>query len=58
MWRTTSQARGSGVGAAGHVLIPSGEYFVKRKVTRANKQAYDANLAQQLWARSVAMTES
>lgn len=38
--------------------FPSGEYFVKRKVARANKRAYDAGLARQLWDRSVAMTES
>jgi NAD(P)-dependent dehydrogenase (short-subunit alcohol dehydrogenase family) len=38
--------------------FPSGEYFVKRKVARVNKQAYDAGLAAQLWDRSVAMTQS
>jgi NAD(P)-dependent dehydrogenase (short-subunit alcohol dehydrogenase family) len=38
--------------------FPSGEYFVKRKVARANKQAYDAGLAKQLWDRSFAMTQS
>jgi len=38
--------------------FPSGEYFVKRKVARANKQAYDTGLAAQLWDRSVAMTQS
>ena len=38
------------------VDFPSGEYFVKRKVTRAKKQAYDADLAQALWDRSVSMT--
>jgi NAD(P)-dependent dehydrogenase (short-subunit alcohol dehydrogenase family) len=37
--------------------FPSGEYFVKRKVARANKRAYDAGLAAQLWDRSVAMTQ-
>ena len=37
--------------------FPAGEYFAKRKVTRASKQAYDAALAAQLWDRSVAMTE-
>jgi NAD(P)-dependent dehydrogenase (short-subunit alcohol dehydrogenase family) len=37
--------------------FPSGEYFAKRKATRASKQAYDAGLAAQLWDRSVAMTE-
>jgi len=38
--------------------FPSGEYFVKRKSTRANKQAYDAGLAARLWDRTVAMTQS
>jgi NAD(P)-dependent dehydrogenase (short-subunit alcohol dehydrogenase family) len=38
--------------------FPSGEYFVKRKAARANKQAYDAGLAAQLWDRSVALTQS
>jgi len=37
--------------------FPSGEYFVKRKAARANKQVYDATLAAQLWDRSVAMTQ-
>lgn len=37
--------------------FPSGEYFAKRKVVRASKQANDAGLAAQLWDRSVAMTE-
>jgi len=37
--------------------FPSGEYFVKRKVARAKKQAYDASLAAQLWDRSVSMTQ-
>lgn len=37
--------------------FPSGEYFVKRKVARPNKQAYDTALAAQLWDRSVAMTQ-
>jgi hypothetical protein len=37
--------------------FPSGEYFVKRKATRASKQTYDAGLAAQLWDRSVAMTQ-
>ena len=36
--------------------FPSGEYFVKRKAARANKQAYDTGLAAQLWDRSVSMT--
>ncbi len=35
--------------------FPSGEYFVKRKVARPNKQAYDTALAAQLWDRSVAI---
>lgn len=30
----------------------NGEYFVNRKVTRANKQAYDTGLAVALWERS------
>ena len=33
----------------------SGEYYVKRKVAKANTQAYDANLARELWDRSAAM---
>ncbi|HUN38332.1 MAG TPA: SDR family NAD(P)-dependent oxidoreductase [Trebonia sp.] len=37
--------------------FPSGEYFVKRKATRASKQSYDSSLAAQLWDRSVAMTQ-
>jgi NAD(P)-dependent dehydrogenase (short-subunit alcohol dehydrogenase family) len=40
------------------VDFPSGEYFVRRKVTRASKQAYDASLAAQLWDWSVTMTQS
>jgi NAD(P)-dependent dehydrogenase (short-subunit alcohol dehydrogenase family) len=38
--------------------FPSGEYFVKRKVAHAKKQAYDTGLAAQLWDRSVSMTQS
>ncbi|GAB6900193.1 SDR family NAD(P)-dependent oxidoreductase [Kineosporia succinea] len=38
--------------AAGASEFPSGEYFVKRKVTRTNKQAYDAELCRRLWERS------
>jgi NAD(P)-dependent dehydrogenase (short-subunit alcohol dehydrogenase family) len=38
------------------VDFPSGEYFVKRKVARAKKQAYDADLAAKLWDRSVSLT--
>jgi NAD(P)-dependent dehydrogenase (short-subunit alcohol dehydrogenase family) len=38
--------------------FPSGEYFVKRKVARAKKEAYDTSLAAQLWDRSVSMTQS
>ena len=38
--------------------FPSGQYFVKRKAARANKQAYDADLAAQLWDRSMTMTQS
>ena len=38
------------------VDFPSGEYFVKRKPARANKQAYDTGLAARLWDRSVSMT--
>jgi NAD(P)-dependent dehydrogenase (short-subunit alcohol dehydrogenase family) len=37
--------------------FPSGEYFVKRKVTRVKKQAYDADLAARLWDRSLAATD-
>ena len=33
----------------------SGEYYAKRKVARANKQAYNPKLAAQLWERSAAM---
>ena len=33
----------------------SGEYYVKRKVAKANPQAYDAGLARELWDRSAAM---
>lgn len=33
----------------------SGEYHVKRKVAKANAQAYDASLARTLWDRSAAM---
>jgi len=33
----------------------SGEYYYKRKITRANKQAYDAELAKQLWESSESM---
>ncbi|PVU84286.1 short-chain dehydrogenase (plasmid) [Cellulomonas sp. WB94] len=33
----------------------SGEYYVKRKVAKANPQAYDADLARELWDRSAAM---
>ena len=33
----------------------SGEYYVKRKVARANKQTYNPKLAEQLWERSAAM---
>jgi NAD(P)-dependent dehydrogenase (short-subunit alcohol dehydrogenase family) len=33
----------------------SGEYYYKRKVTKANKQAYDADLAKRLWDRSASM---
>lgn len=35
--------------------FPTGEYFVKRKVKRTNKQAYDTNLSTALWERSMAM---
>jgi NAD(P)-dependent dehydrogenase (short-subunit alcohol dehydrogenase family) len=35
--------------------FPTGEYFARRKVTRANKHAYDDHLAAALWDRSVAM---
>ena len=38
--------------------FPPGEYFVKRKAARANKQAYDVGLAAQLWDRSVSLTQS
>ncbi|CAN5437317.1 SDR family oxidoreductase [soil metagenome] len=33
----------------------SGEYYVKRKVAKANTQAYDADLSRELWDRSAAM---
>jgi NAD(P)-dependent dehydrogenase (short-subunit alcohol dehydrogenase family) len=33
----------------------SGEYYTKRKISRANAQAYDADLARELWDRSAAM---
>ncbi|MGV8977759.1 MAG: SDR family NAD(P)-dependent oxidoreductase [Cellulomonas sp.] len=33
----------------------SGEYYVKRKIAKANAQAYDADLARELWDRSAAM---
>ncbi|MCU1535053.1 MAG: short-chain dehydrogenase, partial [Glaciihabitans sp.] len=33
----------------------SGEYYEKRRVIRANKQAYDDSLATELWDRSSAM---
>jgi NAD(P)-dependent dehydrogenase (short-subunit alcohol dehydrogenase family) len=33
----------------------SGEYYYKRKIEKANKQAYDADLALQLWKRSAVM---
>jgi NAD(P)-dependent dehydrogenase (short-subunit alcohol dehydrogenase family) len=35
--------------------FPSGKYFVKRKVTRTNKQADDAELKAALWERSLAL---
>jgi NAD(P)-dependent dehydrogenase (short-subunit alcohol dehydrogenase family) len=38
--------------------FPTGEYFTKRKVARANKQAYDADLAAKLWDKSEAMIRS
>jgi len=40
------------------VIFPSGEYFAKRKVARANKQANDRLLANELWNRSEAMIGS
>lgn len=33
----------------------SGEYYYKRKIEKANKQAYDGNLAEQLWKKSASM---
>jgi NAD(P)-dependent dehydrogenase (short-subunit alcohol dehydrogenase family) len=33
----------------------SGEYYTKRKISKANAQAYDADLARELWDRSAAM---
>ena len=33
-----------------------GEYYDKQKITHANKQAYDANLARKLWEQSDMMT--
>jgi hypothetical protein len=35
--------------------FPSGEYFIKRRVAKLNKQAYDAKLARDLWDRSERM---
>jgi NAD(P)-dependent dehydrogenase (short-subunit alcohol dehydrogenase family) len=35
----------------------SGEYYVKRKIAKANKQADDAELARQLWERSEDMVK-
>ena len=37
---------------------PTGRYFVRRRVARANRQAGDVALALGLWNRSVAMLES
>ncbi|MEJ2671886.1 MAG: SDR family NAD(P)-dependent oxidoreductase, partial [Deltaproteobacteria bacterium] len=37
------------------VDFPSGEYFVKRKVAKPNKQANDPDLARELWNRSEVM---
>lgn len=34
-----------------------GEYYAKRKISKANKQAYDAHLARQLWDRSEEMVK-
>lgn len=36
----------------------SGEYYAKRKIIKANKQAYDRNLAKALWEVSDAMTKT
>lgn len=33
----------------------SGAYYAKRALAKANKQAYDAGLAKELWERSAAM---
>jgi hypothetical protein len=33
----------------------SGAYYAKRALAKANKQAYDAGLARELWERSAAM---
>lgn len=38
--------------------FPCGEYVVKRKVARANKQAYGADLAAQLQAKSISRSIS
>ncbi len=38
----------------GHDWV-SGAYYAKRKLAKANKQAYDAGLARELWERSAGM---
>ncbi|WP_147437617.1 hypothetical protein [Streptomyces radicis] len=38
--------------------FPSGEYVVRRKVARANKQANDRDLAAALWDRSMTLTKA
>ena len=46
IWLATTEPR--------KVWIP-GEYYVKRKVTKANDKAYDPDLAKSLWKQSEAM---
>jgi hypothetical protein len=36
----------------------SGAYYAKRALAKANKQAYDAGLARQLWDRSEALVST
>jgi hypothetical protein len=36
----------------------SGAYYAKRALAKANKQAYDADLARKLWERSETMVSS
>ncbi|MCW2518009.1 MAG: hypothetical protein JWR46_628, partial [Mycobacterium sp.] len=36
----------------------SGEYYSGHSIAKANKQAYDADLARELWDRSAAMVST